>query len=375
MDTRIIRSKDAAEAYITAVPRANLPVEEQARELFSGIKDALKAQNLRLMQERVFGTQDALRIAQPIRAQVYGPLDDGLEPSWLLVPAGIAGQIAGVQIHAIGPDRSPELLRLDQTPCGRIFRQPGRGGYMTLSNILAPDLAEPVKQARLVFEKAESVLKQVNADMFLVPRTWMWLADILSWYDDFNAVRNQFFIERGLITKDSSNRMPASTGIGIGPLQLPSGRADNGAVCGMALTAVLEPKRPIEYLDAAGNQSSALDYGSAFSRASRAETPAGTTVYISGTASIDADGKTVYLDDAQAQIETTIKNLRAVLRQMNCRDEHVVQAIAYCKTPEVEKLFHDKWADLSWPNMTAIADVCRPELLFEMELIAAFAAE
>ncbi len=367
IDTRIIRSKEALESYITAEPSPNLPVEKQTRELFSGIKGALEAQNLRLMQERVFGTQDALRIARPIRAEVYGSLDDGLEPSWLLVPEGISGQIAGVQIHAVGPGRSPELVRLDQTPCGRIFRQPGRGEYMTLSNISAPDVTEPVKQARLVFEMAESILKQVNADMFLVPRTWMWLADILSWYDDFNAVRNQFFIERGLITKDRSNKMPASTGIGIGP--------NSSAVCGMDLTAVLEPSRPIEYLDAAGNQNSALDYGSAFSRASRAETPAGTTVYISGTASIGTDGKTLYPDDAQAQVETTIENLRAVLRQMNCRDDQVVQAIAYCKTLEVEKLFHDKWADLSWPNMTAIADVCRPELLFEMELIAAVAAE
>jgi len=29
----------------------------------------------------------------------------------------------------------------------------------------------------------------------------MWLTDILSWYGDFNAVRNKFFTERGLITK------------------------------------------------------------------------------------------------------------------------------------------------------------------------------
>jgi enamine deaminase RidA (YjgF/YER057c/UK114 family) len=200
-----------------------------------------------------------------------------------------------------------------------------------------------------------------------VPRTWMWLADILSWYDDFNAVRNRFFTERGLITNSGHNKMPASTGIGIGP--------NSSAVCGMDLNAVLKPSRPIEYLDITGNQSSALDYGSAFSRASRAATPAGTTVFVSGTASIGPDGKTVHIDNARAQIDATIENIRAVLRQMGCRDDQVVQAIAYCKNIEVEKLFHDKWADLSWPNMTAIADVCRPELLFEMELIAAVAAK
>jgi enamine deaminase RidA (YjgF/YER057c/UK114 family) len=365
--TRIIKSARVLEGYITAIPNPELPLEERARELFAAIRDALESQNMHLLQERVFGTQNALQVARPIRAEEYGTLDDGLEPSWLLVPAGIKGEIAGVQLHAIGGGRPPELLRWRDTPCGRIFHQPGGGGYVALSNISAPEQAEPVKQARIVLEKAESILKQVDADMFFVPRTWMWLADILSWYDDFNAVRNRFFTERGLITNSGPNKMPASTGIGIGP--------DSDAVCGMDLNAVLEPRRPIEYLDVTGNQNSALDYGSAFSRASRAITPAGTAVFVSGTASIGPDGNTVHLDDAQAQIETTIENLRVVLNQMNCLDKHVVQAIAYCKTPEVEKLFYDKWADLSWPNMTAIADVCRPELLFEMELIAAVAAD
>jgi enamine deaminase RidA (YjgF/YER057c/UK114 family) len=363
IDTRIVRSKEAIEGYITAAPSPGQPVEKQLRELFAGVREALDSHNLRILQERVFGTKDALRIARSIRVEMYGPLDDGLEPSWLLVPAGINGQIAGLQVHAVVGIRPPELLRLDNVPCGRIFRQPGKGGYMTLSNISALEETQPVKQARLVFEKAESVLKQLNADMFLVPRTWMWLADILSWYDDFNAVRNQFFIERGLITDGAPNKMPASTGIGIGP--------DNGASCGMDLAAVLEPRGPIEYLDATGCQNSALDYGSAFSRASRAETPAGTTVFVSGTASIGPDGKTAHPDDAQAQIETTIENIRTALRQMNCRDDQVVQATAYCKTTAVERLFRDQWADLSWPNITAIADVCRPELLFEMELTAA----
>jgi enamine deaminase RidA (YjgF/YER057c/UK114 family) len=362
IETRIIKSAEAVEGYITATPSRGLPPEKQAGELFAGVRDALNSHNLRLLQERVFGTKNALRAARRIRAEAYGPLDDGLEPSWLLVPEGITGQIAGVQVHAIAGGKPPELLRLGDTPCGRVFRRPAGGGYVTLSNISAAH-PQRTKQARLVFEKAESALKQVNADMFLVPRTWIWLADILSWYDDFNAVRNHFFIERGLITNGRHTRMPASTGIGI--------RSDSGAVCAMDLAAVLQPGKPIEYLNIAGRQKSALNYGSAFSRASKAATPAGTTVFVSGTASIGPDGNTLHLDDAYAQIETTIENLRAVLRQISFRDDQVVQAIAYCKTPDVEKLFHQNWPDLSWPYMTTIADVCRPELLFEMELTAA----
>jgi enamine deaminase RidA (YjgF/YER057c/UK114 family) len=365
IETRIIKSKEAVEGYITATPGRGLPAEEQAGELFAGVRNALRSHNLRLLQERVFCTKNALPIARKIRARVYGPLDDGLEPSWLLVPEGITGQIAGVQVHAVG-GKPTELLRLNDTPCGRVFRRNG-SAIVTLSNISAPLENQPVKQARLAFEKAESVLKQVNADMLHVPRTWMWLADILAWYDDFNAVRNRFYAERGLITNGSLNRLPASTGIGI--------RSHSAAACAMDLLAVIEPASPTEYFNNAGNQNSALNYGSAFSRASKVDTPAGATVFVSGTASINAEGKTVHLNDAAGQIETTIANVLAVLRQVHFRDEHVVQAFAYCKTPQVEKLFHENWRDLSWPMLTTIADVCRPELLFEMELTAAVAAD
>ena len=121
----------------------------------------------------------------------------------------------------------------------------------------------------------------------------------LSWYDDFNSVRNKFFIERGLIGKGPVNKLPASTGIGVAP--------KNGAIPAMDLIAVVKPKNSLEYLEAGGNQDSALKYGSAFSRASKAISQAASTVYVSGTASIGSDGKTKHIGDAHKQIETINK--------------------------------------------------------------------
>jgi enamine deaminase RidA (YjgF/YER057c/UK114 family) len=213
-----------------------------------------------------------------------------------------------------------------------------------------------------MMEKSESVLKQFGADFLSVPRTWMWLSDILSWYDDFNRVRNKFFTERELIGKGSRQSMPASTGIGLYPA--------GGGECAMDLTAVLEPADSIQFLGAVGKQQCALEYGSAFSRASRSITPAGETVFVSGTASIDASGATTNIGDALGQINTTIENVRAVLRDMNAADGDVVQAIAYCKTTEVEEIFNTVKDSLPWPWITMICDICRPELLFEIEATA-----
>ena len=364
LDTRTVAAGNVSETYITATPTAGSSVEEQGEELFRGIGEVLTSGKMGILQERVFGTQDALGTIRPIRARAYGPLDDGVEPSWLVVPAGINGPVAGVQVHAVGGAGDLEVLRSDGKACGRIVDVQGYR-YLTLSGICASSAGAPPQQARQMLEKAESVLQQVDADMFSVPRTWIWLGDILSWYDMFNDVRNQFFLERGLIGNGEKDRMPASTGIGIGP--------NSGAACAMDLTAVINPENRIEYLNAGGKQGSAFDYGSAFSRASKVKTPAGTTVFVSGTASISANGETSHRGDAEAQIEATISNVRAVLKQMNCGDDDVVQAIAYCKTAEIEELFCRKWPDLRWSQITTITDICRDDLLFEMEAIAAVA--
>jgi len=138
----------------------------------------------------------------------------------------------------------------------------------------------------------------------------------------------------------------------------------------MDLIAVLEPTDCTQYLQAAGKQQCALEYGSAFSRAARSIMPAGQTVFVSGTGSIDADGATTHIGDASGQISTTIGNVRAVLADMHCKDEDVVQVAAYCKTTEVEKIFNASKGALPWPWLTAICDICRPDLLFEIEATA-----
>ena len=362
IDKRRIKSDLTTDVYIKASGREDLALEEQANELFSGIRKVLESESAHILQERIFGTEDALRIIRSIRADIYGDYDDGVEPAWLVVPEGMNGQIAGIQMHALSSEEAPKILLWSGKPCGRIV-QAGDCKYLTISCIQAPEAGQATNQAKIMLEKAEDVLKQVGGDMYSVPRTWMWLRDILSWYDDFNLVRNDFFAERGLISDGIGNKMPASTGIGVSP--------GNGASCGMDLVAVIGSGKSIEYLDAGGNQNSALKYGSAFSRASRLVRPSGSTVFISGTASIDTDGKTTNTGDASKQIETTINNVRAVLNEMQCRDEDVVQAIAYCKTTEIEKLFWSQWSDLVWPSLTVIADVCRDDLLFEMEATAA----
>ncbi|OHB84672.1 MAG: hypothetical protein A2Z38_07770, partial [Planctomycetes bacterium RBG_19FT_COMBO_48_8] len=258
LEIRSIESASATEIYISATPGEDAPLQDQAREIFSGVRDILCSKNASILHERVFSTPAATKTIHQARSEAYGDLDDGVTPSFLVAAEGSSGPIAGVQVHAVSGDR-PEVIRLDQTGCGRILRAPGCT-LLTLSGISAPQAGKNTEQAQVMMEMGESILKQFGADFLSVPRTWMWLKDILSWYDDFNKVRNDFFTERGLIGAGTRQSMPASTGIGLGP--------DNGGHCAMDLTAVLEPSDSIRFLQAAGKQQCAMEYGSAFSRAS-----------------------------------------------------------------------------------------------------------
>jgi enamine deaminase RidA (YjgF/YER057c/UK114 family) len=361
INTRKVKSPSATEIYISAKPEDCAPTQSGIVELFAGIREILSSEHASILQERIFTVEGALDIVSAARRKAYGRMDDGVAPSLLTGRQGRCGTISGVQVHALASSNRPEILTLDGKACGRIVKVPGRA-YVTLSGVSDSELGEGAKQARAMLEKAESVLKQLGRDFACVSRTWMWLGDILSWYGEFNKVRNQFFMERGLIGKGSRQSMPASTGIGLG--------LAGGGQCGMDLTAVLEPADSIEFLAAIGRQQCALEYGSAFSRASRASTPAGETVFVSGTASIDAKGATTHIGDASGQVETTIENVRAVLRDMNCGDEDVVQVVAYCKTTEVEDVFEEFKGRLDWPWIVVNCDICREELLFEIEAAA-----
>lgn len=296
------------------------------------------------------------------RAAAYGALDDGVPPVLLTVPEGVTGPVAGVQVHAVRGPKAPAALVSKGKPCGRTFEAASHR-FIALSGLVAPESGTREQQARALFEMADAALRQAGGSMHTVARTWLWLGDILAWYGEFNRVRNRFFTECGLLNGDPShNHLPASTGIGVRPA--------GGAALALDVVATVGPKASIEYFGAAGNQLSAFDYGSAFSRSARATTPAGETVYISGTASIDKAGKTIHLGEVEGQVDVTIKNIRAALQDANCGDGDVVQAFVYSKTPEVDRYFRKQYGDIEWPCIAVISDVCRDDLLFEVEATA-----
>ncbi len=401
---RTVQSTNATEFYLTATPGDASP-QHQTEELYGQIAAVLREHDAAIVQERLFASSDALTTALACRAKAYGDLDDGVQPT-LLRTTSQDRPIAGVQVHAVRGSSEPKVIHSAGQPLARRFECDGYR-YLIGSGLRAPQLEDGPAQARAAFELAEDLLTQAGAILADVARTWIWMDDILGWYPQLNEVRNRFFRERGLMGSSGSaesvpslgtpgegrsdgsianhksrisnsqaphpsplpeyraretSRMPASTGIGVSPA---------GARMALDLVAVWGQPDSVARFHSAGNQRSAYEYGSAFARAARAKTPGGTTLYCSGTAAIDARGNTCFPADAEGQVRMTVENVLAVLRDLGCGSEDVVQAMAYCATPQARECFLNTYAKaLGWPCLTLIGDVCRHDLLFEIEVTA-----
>ena len=122
-----------------------------------------------------------------------------------------------------------------------------------------------------------------------------------------------------------------------------------------------------------GRQNEASEYGSSFSRGMAVYSDAPPTLYVSGTASIDAAGRTVYRDDAQGQIVETLMNVAALLEVHAATLHDIRQATAYCKDERTYRVFERVVSLLGLtgvPFVPVLADVCRDELLFEIDCVA-----
>lgn len=354
----------AAEFYITARPKWQADAPALATALMERVGAVLAENSACILQERLFADAAGMEALVTARASVLKSFADGVEPTCLIVPPNMHGPICGVQVHAMAGPTKPKVLSVGGRPCARLVNM-GDWSYLVGCDLQADAPAEPDREAAAMLEKTEAVLSQVGGTLHDIARTWMWLGGILSWYGPFNRVRNDLFKSRGLLKDGGAGRMPASTGIGIGPAPRPGRRH-----CTMDFCAMLGARRP-EFLLACGNQDAASKYNSAFSRASVAHTPGGRTVYVSGTAAIDAAGVTTHIGDTLGQIEDTVANVRAVLRNASCSMDNIVSAIAYCKTPEVERTFRYACGTLlRGPVLVTVADVCRDNLLFELEATA-----
>lgn len=122
----------------------------------------------------------------------------------------------------------------------------------------------------------------------------------------------------------------------------------------------------------------AVKYNSAFSRGISVDLNAMTMLFISGTASIDSQGKSLYRGDFLAQSQRVFDNITALLNSENACWKDVVQTRCYLKSMrhykqfnKIRTKFYRKQGLTFFPSSVCVeARLCRPELLIEIEALA-----
>jgi len=357
--------------YVVRVPDADLgaPVESQARSLYRALGRTLDEGGWRpreVIWERIFLADRAAgfpRVA-PVRTAFYGvehPATSAVEQ-----PPCRPGAAVEIQVYCARPADGGRIETLpgagvSPLSSGKLIESCGIR-HLYLSHIVEvvegpPSFAE---EAERVFDASRAWLEARGASFHDVVRTWFCLSEMERDYDEFNRWRRRYFTEWGI------GRRPASTGIQGRPVP---------AECelSMDLHAIVTAEPVTIRSLQTPTLNEACEYGSDFSRGMLVEIGGRRVAIISGTASVDECGRTANTGDVDAQFERTFLNIRTLLEDAGASFRDVVQSISYLKRREDAGRYEAFLArnDLAtMPTSIVQADVCRPDLLCEVEAIA-----
>lgn len=363
------------EVYLLATASDSIKGSLQADDAYAGIAKVLNRNSLAIVHERIFGP---LTAEPAVRAARFEALTaEGICPetpvTYIEGTASRTGGLIGIIIRAVSsiePDDTVWTIRDGQVPCGRGWRR-GNISFLVLQNLQGHQSGPrsfntPPVQTLHMLERAERLLQQQGASYHDVIRTWFYLDDILSWYDEFNKVRNAKYRSFGIMPGPGKEHLllPASTGVRGSNYQGSAGTLD--------LFAAIGPQkfRPKVLQLSNSGQKDAFCYGSAFSRGALVCEDDFSLFQLSGTAAIDEKGKSLFPEDIRSQIDCTFDKIEALLGQAGGKLSDICAATVFVKrsndVPVFQKIAAEHGLD-NFPAVCVVTDICRKELLFEID--------
>ena len=266
------------------------------------------------------------------------------------------------------------IKKIQQLGCGEIcflsLNGSGENNFPTHSKILnsisgvriaGPEIyASDFHENYGETERSGEIL--IGMDFSNVVRTWFYNDKILEWYEEFNRARDSFFESRNIF----DGIVPASTAIGS--------RNSRGAALAARAFAVLPKSERVKIAESPSPmQCPASEYRSSFSRAMELSHPKFRHLIISGTAGIEYGGNTAFTGNLEKQMKLALDVVGAILKSRGMDWSHAVSAVAYLKEQAFLETFNNIKINRGLEELPCIAiqaDICRDDLLFEMELDA-----
>ena len=384
----VVELGEVCHIFAAAVPRCDGSLEEQIHDALRTIARVIddKGAAGTIVEQAVFiDDTQTISVCRDIINRFYG---DRIPATTYIPQSPCAGK--HVAIEALGVGRGKDNVRIERHSENIVVTSHDNVSWIHCGHVL------PNTSAASVYERSKNAFEQMQADLASVGvkfdqivRTWLYLGDIVGpendtqRYKELNRARTDFFKPFHFGNSHASAATPgavypASTGIGadgrdllMSCMALATDRDD------VSLTPLENPQQV-----AACNYSPAYSPDSPkFARAMCIRIGWTDTVLVSGTASI-TDSESRFIDDVQGQTHQTLDNIAALISPENFHRhslpgggqtlDDLAIARVYIKRREdydlVKAICEARLGEL--PTIYAVADVCRPELLVEIEGIA-----
>lgn len=395
----------ACELYLVAVPRENFTCRndfqghgqtvpdcvEQARSLFRDAQKTLENERFSgsvIMNTVFLADLGKTQLIRQLIGEEFGTL--AIPTTYVHQPPCCGSEIA-VELLAVRPRGSSNRRTEGDKSLLLQYDSLNWGVFADIRPSQRPVGA--YRRSLDAFHALERELKSFGFSAEDLFRTWLYQGHLVlpegdsQRYKELNRARTDFFEDREFLSALLPGNFkgpkvpkvyPASTGIGtedgdlvIGALSLSTERKDVIAV-------------PLEN----PHQVSAFDYAEVYSpqspkfaRAMGLKIGRSTKIFVSGTAGI-TDSESRFENDPVAQSELTLENIAALISGENLRKHGIENANANLDDLLAARVYVKRSADYEsirslcekrcpkTPILYTIADVCRPELLVEIEAIA-----
>ncbi|MGA2253606.1 MAG: dioxygenase [Thermoguttaceae bacterium] len=384
----VVDLNDVRHVFAAATPGIGSTFDQQADDALRTIRSVTGEEGTRgsIVHQAVFlADMTYLGRCQQIMRDFYGPE----LPTTSYIPQPPCGGKL-LAIEALGVGQGLGEVQIQRVSEELVIARHNGIAWVHCTKTVPQGRNRPVYDgSRDVLEAVCRTLGSVKVRFDQVIRTWFYLGGIvendgpLQRYKELNRARSDFFQDihflNGRAPAGHSGRVyPSSTGIGtsgrgiiLSAIALVSDRSDIQAV-------PLENPRQTAAYDYATSYS---PHSPKFSRAMVLSCGTYTTIFISGTASI-THSQTRHPGDPVKQTEETLDNIAALIAEENLARHRLPGlgttlaslgfARVYIKRPDdytaVRATCEKRLGML--PTIYAIADICRPELLVEIEGVA-----
>ena len=290
--------------------------------------------------------------------------DEDCAVSWVCQPPAPPAKVALWAYHVSPPGGMPDKNLKGQS---LLFKR-GELTHIWTTGVICTDKEDSCSQTDGILKSYENTLHAQGISLAdNVIRTWLFVQNVDADYHGLVAARREIFAARGLTPE---THYIASTGI-------------QGASANVSARVMMDAyaikgvqKSQIRFLSAPEYLSPTHIYGVTFERGVSVDYRDRRHILISGTASIDREGKIVYPGSVLQQLDRTLLNIDALLKQAGAALDDACMFIAYVRDPSdlalVQNVLQNRLGEA--PFQVTLAPVCRPGWLVEIECQAVIPA-